>query len=487
MPRVFSSSVAAGQAAQVSIDRGIVHPRGTAVCWLTSTRLLFNALISAPGDPEVWQLRTYDVMTGALGEVPNGSRGANAIAAGGGGKWFAWLDRFGVYDAAGNVWSGAGLAGPTVSGDGRGAAGRDGSLAMVTDRGNGRGLLLYPPSGPAITLPDIAIGKLTIESASVVCWTENNQVVAWGTPTQPAPQLDPVFSAQSLWTGRERLLLVTGYDRLWLRKWSEAIGYLVVPTPTAFSADAVALSPDLIRVSWSTTAGEAPGDIAWLDIAVADLVQPVEPPTPPDPPDPGPPDPPVVAIVSYVPTSGIAPLTVAASYVRDAASGPIDDLHWQRRAPGAEWFDDAINPASDPDHHYALADPGAYELRLVAVGPGGSDATGVQSISVTASDPQPEPEPEPEPEPPLPEEPLMLTVDLTTPLLRGVSGDKVDNDDGTVSVKCPDGYLSIDSSGAISFKPEIGSDEKFAFSGSALIATNTFDGVKTWIVPCVES
>ena len=81
----------------------------------------------------------------------------------------------------------------------------------------------------------------------------------------------------------------------------------------------------------------------------------------------------------------------------------------------------------------------------------------------------------------------MLTVDLTTPLIRGVSGDKVANDDGTVSVKCPDGYLSIDSTGAISFKPDNGPDERFQFTGSALVATNTFDGVKTWIVPCVES
>ncbi len=403
MPRLSSSThVAAGVAAQVSIDRGIVHPRGTAVCWLTPTRILFNALISEPGAPEQWALRTFDITTGAFGEVPHGERGANAIAAAGGGKWLAWLAGVGVYDAAGNVWPAAGLAGPTVSGDGRGAAGRDGSLAMVADRGNGRELLLYPPSGPAIALPDIAIGKLTIESASVVIWTENNQAVAWGVPS-PAPQLDPVFSAQSIWTGRERLLLVTGYDRLWLRKWSAPLGYLVVPTPTAFSADAIALSPDLVRVSWSRTAGEGPGDIQWLDVAVADLVQPVEPPTPPDPEPPDPPDP----------------------------------------------------EPPDPEP----PDP---------------------------VPPDPEPEP-PEPEPPLPEAPHMLTIDLTTPLIRAVTGEKVVNDDGTVSVKCPDGYLSIDSAGAISFKPDIGSDEKFQLSGSALIATNTFDGVKTWMLPCAET
>ena len=80
----------------------------------------------------------------------------------------------------------------------------------------------------------------------------------------------------------------------------------------------------------------------------------------------------------------------------------------------------------------------------------------------------------------------MLTVDLTHPLIKGVTGEKVLNGDGTVSVKCPEGYLSVDSNGNILFQPSIGDDEKFKLSGNALIATNKFHGVKTWLLPVAE-
>lgn len=280
MPRIWINGVAAGFDAQVSYDKQVVAPRGTSAQWLTTTSIVFNGLVSPPGTtPEVWRLQTYDITTRTIADLPGGARGANAIAAGGG-KWLAWLAGYGVYDAAGNVWPAAGLAGPTVSGDGRGAAARDGTLAMVQNRGEGSGLLLLPPVGPAVVLPDIAIGKLTIESRAVACWTENSQVVAWGVPN-PAPQADPVFSAQSIWTGRERLLLVTGYERLWLRKWNEPLGMLIVGNNAGFNADAMALDPDTIRVCWAMTAGERPDGILWTDIKVADLVNPVEPPVPP--------------------------------------------------------------------------------------------------------------------------------------------------------------------------------------------------------------
>lgn len=120
------------------------------------------------------------------------------------------------------------------------------------------------------------------------------------------------------------------------------------------------------------------------------------------------------------------------------------------------------------------------------------DVTDQQWLTVPPLPPDPEPvppdpEPEPEPIPPVPEVDRMLTVDLTTPLIKAVTGEKVSHEDGTISVKCPKGYLSIDSEGEISFKPDIGPDEKFHLSGSALVVTNTFGGVKTWILPCVET
>lgn len=80
----------------------------------------------------------------------------------------------------------------------------------------------------------------------------------------------------------------------------------------------------------------------------------------------------------------------------------------------------------------------------------------------------------------------MVTIDLTTPLIKGVTGEKVQNADGSVSVKCPEGYLSVDSTGAIKFAPSIAQDEQFRDAGTALIATNTFSGVHVWIIPYAE-
>ena len=88
----------------------------------------------------------------------------------------------------------------------------------------------------------------------------------------------------------------------------------------------------------------------------------------------------------------------------------------------------------------------------------------------------------------------MLTVDMTSPLINAMSGENIDNGDGTISVQMPPEqpggaprYLSIDSTGAIKFATSIGPDEKFKFSGSALVATNTYEGTKVWMLPCVET
>lgn len=291
MPRISPSGVLGGVAAQVSIARGVIDGRGTAASWLTPTTAIYNRLVSL-GPPEVWALALYHDQTGQRADPPFAARGANAIAAGGG-KWLAWLAGFGVYDAVGHVWPAAGLAGPSVSNDGRGSAAPDGTLALVQNRQAGSGLLLLPPTGPAIVLPDVAIGKLEIESAAVAVWTDGAQVKAWGVP-DPARQDEGVFSAKSIWTGRERLLLVTTNDRLWLRKWAEPVGVLVVPTPTAFNADLFVRDPETIAVAWSTTPGERPEDIQWRDVKLSELVTlitPVSPeptPEPPKPPDPNP-------------------------------------------------------------------------------------------------------------------------------------------------------------------------------------------------------
>lgn len=106
------------------------------------------------------------------------------------------------------------------------------------------------------------------------------------------------------------------------------------------------------------------------------------------------------------------------------------------------------------------------------------------------SPPSPVPTPTPSEPPvahPMPKGQTVVHVDVTPPLTKAASGEKIDNDDGTISIKTDQGYLSVDSTGTVKFQPSIGNDEKFRDAGDALIAINTFDGYKAWILPCRET
>lgn len=111
--------------------------------------------------------------------------------------------------------------------------------------------------------------------------------------------------------------------------------------------------------------------------------------------------PPKITITDYSPREGAAPLRVRAVYKTEGDSGPVDRLQWLIRKVGAkEWSLAALNPGDDPDHTYVIKEPGTWEIKLKAVGPGGEWETGAQRIiHVSSSTPQPQPEPEPQPEP----------------------------------------------------------------------------------------
>jgi hypothetical protein len=105
------------------------------------------------------------------------------------------------------------------------------------------------------------------------------------------------------------------------------------------------------------------------------------------------------------------------------------------------------------------------------------------------SSPAPTP-PAPKPTPPtipVPKKETRMFVDVTKPLIDAVQGDEVQNDDGSVSVKCAAGYLSVDAFGTVSFKPEINGDEKFTKVGDCLVSINTFSGTKIKLLPFRET
>lgn len=85
-----------------------------------------------------------------------------------------------------------------------------------------------------------------------------------------------------------------------------------------------------------------------------------------------------------------------------------------------------------------------------------------------------------------PEEPKMMYVDISQPLIDGVEGDRVTNDNGTVSVKTAQGYLSVDSGGQLHYAPAIGPDEQFVDTNGVLVSINTFAGTKIKLLPYRE-
>ena len=249
---------------------------------------------------------------------------------------------------------------------------------------------------------------------------------------RPAPR--PFFAdAMSL----KLVTTVDGTD--WLAYWSNALpglilqpdgaseGFVLEQRGVAFNHDAIALGNDVIVAS-SWTQAEGPNDLVKLranrqgvefliDVDRSRVVpawrsfvrDPVKPPEPPPPVY----APPKVTITSYEPRTGPPPLAVRAVYVTEAGSGPITELHWQRRQSAAgSWIDDAVKPPSEIDHHYRFAQAGDYELRLLATGPGGQGATGLRrSVTVTAASAS---NTQPPPVQPLPIQPTDVLIYLRT-------------------------------------------------------------------------
>lgn len=113
-------------------------------------------------------------------------------------------------------------------------------------------------------------------------------------------------------------------------------------------------------------------------------------------------NPPKITISEYLPRSGTAPLRVRAVYKAEPDAGPITELLWLVKGTNEpQWKIDAKNDPSDSDHTYKFPLPGEFEIRLVAIGPGGKWETGARRIiKVEASADTPEPS---KPTPPAPE------------------------------------------------------------------------------------
>jgi hypothetical protein len=200
--------------------------------------------------------------------------GANEWAADGG-RWIARREGRGVYGSLGDLPA-AGLPTPPAH-----AVGPDGTIAYVPDRQHGYGLVLVDPDGLAHDIPGIVPLDVQVLGAGQVLFRGG----AYGRPV-PVPALPDALE----------LLLATVGDEDWIAYWSDALpgfvvqidgaaeGYIIGTTPTFFNRDLRAINGELY-IAWSTTQGEAPGDVG---VQLIDRAAPrvALVPTPPDPEEP---------------------------------------------------------------------------------------------------------------------------------------------------------------------------------------------------------
>jgi len=272
MPRLSprGSAVMGVGDTRVSVDRVVITPRAGAFGWVDPDRVLLNAC-----DGAAWTLQAVSATTGFVRDLAAG--GANQGAAGGG-RWAAWRPDRGVWASWGARWPAAGLAG--VGTDGRGNMGADGTLALlVGSDAAGWMTVLVSPDGAERRLP--IVRSIHVLSRAAAVWVDiSGRLGSFGFDSAPLEHPDPVSAVRVVETQIGPVLLLTAGERLILRLWNTLHGRVVVPTPTAFHADAVALSPQLIRVASSRTTGERPEDLEVHDIRVEELVDDLGEPAP---------------------------------------------------------------------------------------------------------------------------------------------------------------------------------------------------------------
>lgn len=257
MPRISPTGdvVAGADGHGISINRVQVD-EGYYAQPLDATRIIYQRT----SDEKLW---TYDAVNGAFLQVSG--RGANALAAGGG-TWMAWLAGVGVYGPDLAPLSVAGLAG--VGTDNRGSTSSTGITGVVPVRDLGFGLRFLWKDGTNMgTVPDADPRSVHVLDAGIAVWVQNGQLRTVGLPT-PMQQPEAVAQVRALVCDGQWLLLLTLNDRLILRHWDSLKGKVIVPTPTAFNADALSVVPSVIRVASSLGQGERPEDIQWWDVSI---------------------------------------------------------------------------------------------------------------------------------------------------------------------------------------------------------------------------
>lgn len=242
MPRLSSRAQAVqGAGGVVSVDGGPQLATGWLAQWLDDDRIIYS------GD----RVEALNVVTGEV--VTLHGRGVNNLSANGG-KWLGWNSVDGLCGELAIEGGGTSLS----YADGRGAIGRDGTVAYVPDRQLGSPTVLRAPDGSETAIHGAPYGLQVLGPASAV-WTGG----ALNAPAPPAGAISPKVCGDWMVYYRDGQGLVG-------RRIGTSLG-VIFTTGSAFNHDAIEAGGDVLA-AWSTTQGEMPGDLRTLRVSQCPLV-----------------------------------------------------------------------------------------------------------------------------------------------------------------------------------------------------------------------
>lgn len=277
MPRLDASgdfAIASGVGGPVSVKWAgsdqpgeVICPLGSYAQWLDARRWI--AVYQSGREDPHWFIETCDLSVRPYRYDRLYDGGCYELAAGAG-RWTALIDG----GVTGSLGSHAGAGVSLVGTDGRGAAGRDGTLPLILDRQSGSGQQLIAPNGEVTDIGRAQYG-LQILGPGAAIW--NGGSVGIVPPARLAG-------------GQSGRLVKAADGRRWIVEWLEPHGLVAYPEGSrlghvlanpAFHHDAVVTPDGRLAVAYSTSVGEPPdGTVivpdAW-ELPTVDLSPPAVP------------------------------------------------------------------------------------------------------------------------------------------------------------------------------------------------------------------
>lgn len=266
MPRLNTAGSAAMGIAggQISIDGSVPAALAAVVggetCWYTTTKIAYQDATAAPA-----AIKSYDVGTFAIATLA--SQGETGLGAGNS-QWAAFLAGSGVTTSVG--------AGPFPQG-GPVDVSETGVVGLMTYYALGKGISIYSAVGAPLASIGATLFYTTfflrsgvlaysVNSGGSPLWLLsdfNGAGISYSPRTESINWLIPVTLASAV------VWVVERSTRLTIRQKDASTGFVIEDTIPQFNPDAREISPGVVRVAWSSDAGESPGALIVVDVTLA--------------------------------------------------------------------------------------------------------------------------------------------------------------------------------------------------------------------------